>query len=57
MKRVAKFVLTWLFFAGSLTAFTIDPFPKNGTLNDIFNANCLQMTQSQQMLKAYIPIL
>jgi len=35
-------------------ALQIDPFPKNGTLKDIFNTNCLQMTQSQQMLKAYI---
>ncbi len=54
MNRALAFIFTWLFTLGSLQAFTIDPFPKNGTLNDIFSTNCLQMTQSQQMLKAYI---
>ncbi len=39
---------------GSLWVFEIDPFPKDGSLKDVFNTNCLQMTQSQQMLKAYI---
>ncbi|WP_457606392.1 hypothetical protein [Nitratifractor sp.] len=35
-------------------ALQIDPFPKQANLTEIFNTNCLQMTQSQQMLKAYI---
>lgn len=47
---IASLLLT----LGTVQAFSIDPFPKNGTLTDIFNTNCLQMTQSQQMLKAYI---
>jgi len=32
----------------------VEPLPKTHTLMDMFNTNCLQMTQSQQMLKAYI---
>jgi len=54
MRTVTTFVLGLLLITGSLRALQIDPFPKNGTLTDIFNTNCLQMTQSQQMLKAYI---
>ncbi len=46
--------LAFLALGSSLWAFKIDPFPKDGSLKDIFNTNCLQMTQSQQMLKAYI---
>ena len=40
----------------SISAFEIDPFPKNASLLEIFSINCLQMTQSQQMLKAYIMV-
>ena len=54
IKRVRHIGFVWLVLAGLLGAFEIDPFPKNGTLTDVFNTNCLQMTQSQQMLKAYI---
>ena len=54
MKQMQRILFVLLLFAGSLNAFRIDPFPKGGTLTDIFNTNCLQMTQSQQMLKAYI---
>ncbi len=39
-----------------LYGFTIDPFPKHATLTEYFSINCLQMTQSQQMLKAYIMV-
>ena len=49
-----KSVIVALLLSGLLSALQIDPFPKNGTLKDVFNTNCLQMTQSQQMLKAYI---
>jgi hypothetical protein len=54
MNVVKLLILSLLFTLGPLRAFEIDPFPKNGTLTDVFNTNCLQMTQSQQMLKAYI---
>ncbi len=37
-------------------SFEIDPFPKGAPLVEIFSINCLQMTQSQQMLKAYVMI-
>jgi len=37
-----------------LLSLQINPLSKDSTLNDVFNTNCLQMTQSQQMLKAYI---
>ena len=49
-----KFALIVVLLSGLLAALQIDPFPKNGSLKDVFNTNCLQMTQSQQMLKAYI---
>jgi len=53
--RILHLVLFgFLLITGGLRALQIDPFPKNGTLTDVFNTNCLQMTQSQQMLKAYI---
>ncbi len=53
---IFKITLVFMISAGFIRAFEIDPFPQNGTLTDIFNTNCLQMTQSQQMLKAYIMI-
>ncbi len=40
---------------GNLAAFEIDPY-KKAPLLETFSTNCLQMTQSQQMLKAYIMI-
>jgi len=36
------------------SGFEIDPFPKGASLVETFSTNCLQMTQSQQMLKAYV---
>ena len=54
MKRIIRLLIFSGLFWGTVNAFSIDPFPKNGTLTDVFNTNCLQMTQSQQMLKAYI---
>jgi len=54
MRTITKFLLGLLLISGTLRALQIDPFPKNGSLTDVFNTNCLQMTQSQQMLKAYI---
>jgi len=55
MKRLRLLLFTCLLIVGNLVhALEVEPFPKNGSLTDIFNTNCLQMTQSQQMLKAYI---
>jgi len=54
MRTFKSLMLALLLITGAIKAFQIDPFPNNGTLTDIFNTNCLQMTQSQQMLKAYI---
>ena len=39
-----------------LHAFEIDPFDPNASLTENFSTNCLQMTQSQQILKAYIMV-
>lgn len=39
---------------GFTSAFEIDPYPEDASLTEIFSINCLQMTQSQQMLKAYV---
>ncbi len=47
-------VLILIFGVLNSSRLKIEPFPKNGDLMDIFSTNCLQMTQSQQMLKAYI---
>jgi len=41
---------------GTVSSFSIDPYPKDATLTETFSMNCLQMTQSQQMLKAYVMI-
>jgi hypothetical protein len=40
----------------SMLAFEIDPFNKEASLTENFSTNCLQMTQSQQMLKAYVMV-
>ena len=51
-----KILLSILLLAGSLSAFEIDPFNPKASLVENFSTNCLQMTQSQQMLKAYLMI-
>jgi len=56
MKQIRNTILILLLSIQILSGFEIDPFPKNVSLNEIFSINCLQMTQSQQMLKAYIMI-
>lgn len=56
MKQIRNTILTLLLSIQILSGFEIDPFPKNASLNEIFSINCLQMTQSQQMLKAYIMV-
>ena len=55
MKRILiKLFIILSIAIGAINAFEIKPIPKNASLMDYFNTNCRQMTQSQQMLKAYI---
>ena len=49
-----RLVLILLIWTGVSSALKVEPIPKDATITDYFNTNCLQMTQSQQMLKAYI---
>jgi hypothetical protein len=57
MKIVSKLILISFIFIETLSSFEIDPYPKNdASLTEIFSINCLQMTQSQQMLKAYVMV-
>jgi len=50
-----KIFLGFALMAHTMYALDIEPFdPQKATLSDAFDTNCLQMTQSQQMLKAYI---
>ncbi|RUM66097.1 MAG: hypothetical protein DSZ06_03975 [Sulfurospirillum sp.] len=56
MKHFIKIVTILVFTLTSLNAFEIFPFPKNASLTENFSTNCLQMTQSQQILKAYIMV-
>jgi len=48
-------LIPFLFFTVS-HAFEIDKFDPEASLTENFSTNCLQMTQSQQMLKAYVMI-
>jgi len=56
MPSILLFISVWIFtLEGTAHALEIEPFdPQKASLEDVFNTNCLQMTQSQQMLKAYI---
>jgi len=56
MFRLRKILLTCLVFTTLLSAFEIDPFNPDASLVENFSTNCLQMTQSQQILKAYLMI-
>jgi hypothetical protein len=56
MRRLRDVIIFIVLFTKSSFAFVIDPFPKNAPLLEIFSTNCLQMTQSQQMLKAYVMV-
>jgi hypothetical protein len=55
MKQLRNAIFILFALIGSLEAFEIDPY-KEAPLLETFSTNCLQMTQSQQMLKAYIMI-
>ncbi len=57
MKTIYKVLLLFAIAGnGNLVAFKIDPFNPKASLTENFSTNCLQMTQSQQMLKAYIMV-
>jgi hypothetical protein len=56
MRKIVKIIFISLVLIESLSSFEIDPYPKNASLTEIFSINCLQMTQSQQMLKAYVMV-
>ncbi len=49
-------LLTFFIFFTTASAFKIDAFDPNAPLLENFSTNCLQMTQSQQILKAYVMI-
>jgi len=55
MKIVSKIILILAILIEGLSSFEIDPYPSNSSsLTENFSINCLQMTQSQQILKAYV---
>jgi len=56
MRQLRNIILGLFILMKGVSAFEIDPFPKGAPLLEIFSTNCLQMTQSQQMLKAYVMI-
>ncbi len=56
MKRIRNIILGLFVIMEVASGFEIDPFPEEAPLLEIFSINCLQMTQSQQMLKAYVMI-
>jgi len=53
---IQKILFALLFFVTLHEAFEIDPFNPGASLTENFSTNCLQMTQSQQILKAYLMI-
>ena len=56
MKKIRNIILGLFLVMEMASGFEIDPFPEEAPLLEIFSINCLQMTQSQQMLKAYVMI-
>ncbi len=55
MRQLRDVIFILFALIGNLLAFEIDPY-KEAPLLETFSTNCLQMTQSQQMLKAYVMI-
>jgi len=55
MKQLRNGIFILFALMGNLMAFEVDPY-KEASLLETFSTNCLQMTQSQQMLKAYVMI-
>ncbi len=56
MKYIRNIILSLFVLIEMASGFEIDTFPKGAPLLETFSTNCLQMTQSQQMLKAYVMI-
>jgi len=56
LRYFIKVVVGLVIVLQSISAFEIDLFDPEAPLLENFSTNCLQMTQSQQMLKAYIMI-
>jgi len=56
MDYMKKWILGMAIILSTLSAFEIDPFDPKAPLLENFSTNCLQMTQSQQILKAYMMI-
>ena len=56
MKKIRNIILGLFLVMEMVSGFEIDPFPEEAPLLEIFSINCLQMTQSQQMLKAYVMV-
>ena len=56
MRILQKIIVIVSIFSTLLSAFEIDPFDSEASLLENFSTNCLQMTQSQQILKDYMMI-
>ncbi len=56
MNYLKKILFSTVIILSTLSAFEIDPFDPKAPLLENFSTNCLQMTQSQQILKAYMMI-
>ncbi len=56
MIYIKSIVLSLFVVIEMASAFEIEPFKKGEPLLETFSTNCLQMTQSQQMLNAYVMI-
>jgi len=53
---IKTIVVAFTLITQMASAFEVEPFEGNQPLLETFSTNCLQMTQSQQMLKAYMMI-
>jgi len=56
MKLLKLFIFLSFIVTQSLFSFTIDTFNPKASLTENFSTNCLQMTQSQQILKTYVMV-
>ncbi|MEA3433963.1 MAG: hypothetical protein U9R13_05225 [Campylobacterota bacterium] len=56
MKQIRNMILGLFIIMEMASGFEIDPFQEGAPLLETFSTNCLQMTQSQQILKAYVMV-
>ncbi len=56
MKQIRNMILGLFVIMEMASGFEIDPFQEGAPLLETFSTNCLQMTQSQQILKAYVMV-